>query len=377
MTPDPLDAAALAKLANDLRQWAQELGFQQVGITDTQLDEAHQRLQAFLEQGRHGSMAWLETRAAMRGQPELLEPDVLRVISVRMDYWTDGKDHPPDTRQKHVHISASAKHVLQQPQRAYISRYALGRDYHKVMRKRLAKLADRLRDTVESSGLGRAFVDSAPVMEKPLAQKAGLGWQGKHTLIINKDAGSYFFLGEIYTDIPLPIDTPADDHCGSCTACITACPTGAIVAPYQLDARRCITYQTIENKGAIDPDIRPLMGNRVFGCDDCQLVCPWNKYAQFSQEDDYTPRHGLDQADLVSLFLWSEQEYLDNTQGSPIRRAGYEGWLRNVAVGLGNGPATQDAIDALQQRLGFSALVDEHIRWALQRLTTAKDSGIP
>lgn len=370
---DNLNEATLAELANKVRKWGLELGFQQIGIADTQLDQAADRLQEYLDNGYHGSMEWLSTRRHMRRHPNLLEPGVFRVISVRMDYWTEGKDNPPNTKLKNVHISEPAKQALKSPSRAYVSRYALGRDYHKVMRKRLAKLAERLRQEVPASELGRPFVDSAPVLEKPLAQKAGLGWQGKHTLIINKEAGSYFFLGEIYTDIPLPIDQPAEDHCGSCTACITACPTGAIIAPYKLDARRCITYQTIENKGAIDEDIRPLMGNRVFGCDDCQLVCPWNKYAHFSQEDDYQPRHGLDQADLVSLFQWSEAVYLENTKGSAIRRAGYEGWLRNIAVGLGNGPATDKAINALKQGLGFSGLVDEHIHWALKQLESKRD----
>ncbi|CBL44081.1 4Fe-4S ferredoxin, iron-sulfur binding protein [gamma proteobacterium HdN1] len=342
----------LQRLVAQLHEWARELGFQALGITDTQLDLPADRLGAFLEQGRHGSMQWLENHQEKRRHPALLELGTFRVISVRMDYWTD----------------SDAKANLQNQERAYISRYALGRDYHKMMRRRLAQLADKLRAEVESSTLGRAFVDSAPVMEKPLAEKAGIGWQGKHTLIINKKAGSYFFLGEIYTDIPLPIDTPASNHCGTCTACITACPTAAIVAPYELDARRCITYQTIENKGAIDLELRPMMGNRVFGCDDCQLVCPWNKFAQFSENDDFKPRHSLDQSSLAELFLWSENDFLDRTQGSAIRRAGYEGWLRNIAVGLGNGPFTPTVIQALEQRRGFSALLDEHIDWALKRL---------
>jgi len=221
---------------------------------------------------------------------------------------------------------------------------------------------------VVDSKLARPFVDSAPVMEKPLAAKAGIGWQGKHTLIINKKAGSYFFLGEIYTDIALPVDPPASDHCGTCTACLDICPTAAIVAPYQLDARRCLTYQTVENKGLIDPELRPLMGNRVFGCDDCQIFCPWNKFSQVSENDDFKPRHGLDQASLVELFLWTEEEFLKRTEGSAIRRTGYLGWLRNIAVGLGNGPASKEAIAALYQRKGLSDLVDEHINWALAQL---------
>lgn len=358
----------LAQLVAKLRGWAAELGFQQLGITDTNLGLASARLRDHLAQQRHGSMAWLAAREAMRAEPSLLEEKVLRVISLRMDYWPQEDGTTSPSRQKKMHISKPALEALGDSERAYISRYALGRDYHKLIRKRLAQLADKLRAEVATSELGRAFVDSAPVMEKPLAEKAGIGWQGKHTLIINHDAGSYFFLGEIYTDIPLPIDTPATDHCGSCSACISVCPTQAIVAPYQLDSRLCITYQTIENKDAIDPAIRPLMGNRVFGCDDCQLVCPWNKFAQFGQEDDFQPRHGLANASLVELFLWSEEEYLARTAGSAIRRAGYQGWLRNIAVGLGNGPASAAAIDALKQRQGFSALVDEHIDWALARL---------
>jgi epoxyqueuosine reductase len=344
----------LQALVEKLRAKATELGFQQLGITDTQLEITEQRLNAWLAKGYHGSMQWLEAHGEKRTRPSLLEAGTFRVISVRMDYWNE----------------TQAKAILQQDDKAYVSRYALGRDYHKMMRKRLALLADYLREQVEGSNLARAFVDSAPVMEKPLAEKAGLGWQGKHTLIINKKAGSYFFLGEIYTDIALPIDEPATNHCGTCTACIDVCPTQAIVAPYQLDARRCITYQTVENKGSIPVELRPLMGNRVFGCDDCQLVCPWNKFAQFSQIDDFKPRHGLEQSDLVELFLWSEEQFLKNTEGSAIRRTGYENWLRNIAVGLGNGKPSLEAIAALQSRLGISEQLDEHIYWALERLNS-------
>lgn len=358
-------AEELQELADKLRLWGAELGFQQVGITDTQLDVASEHLRDWLAKGYHGDMNWLADRAAMRSQPELLEPGTLRVISVRLDYWPE---EDPNARRRAARLSQLAWETLADSERAYVSRYALGRDYHKLIRKRLAKLADRLRAEVADSKLGRALVDSAPVMEKPLAEKAGIGWQGKNTLIINKQAGSYFFLGEIYTDIPLPIDQPADNHCGSCAACIGICPTAAIVAPYQLDARRCVTYQTIENKGSIDPELRPLMGNRVFGCDDCQLICPWNKFASATDEGDFKPRHGLDQASLVELFSWTEAEFLDNTKGSAIRRTGYQSWLRNLAVGLGNGPATPEAIAALVARRGYSALVDEHIDWALERL---------
>lgn len=348
-----MNSQQLQQLAQDLRTWAKDLGFDQLGITDTNLDVAEQRLNAWLAQGYHGDMQWLAAHGDKRSRPGLLEPGTFRVISVRMDYL-------PDT---------DTAATLADGKRAFISRYALGRDYHKMMRRRLAQLADKLRAQVQDSQLGRAFVDSAPVMEKPLAEKAGLGWQGKHTLIINKKAGSYFFLGEIYTDIALPLDTPASNHCGTCSACIDICPTQAIIAPYQLDARRCITYQTVENKGAIDTKLRPLIGNRVFGCDDCQVVCPWNKFAQVSQIEDFKPRHGLDEASLIELFLWTEEEFLKRTEGSAIRRTGYEGWLRNIAVALGNGPISAEVIDILQARKGFSLLVDEHIDWALMRLS--------
>lgn len=342
----------LQRLADNLREWAKDLGFQQLGITDTHLELTEQRLKAWLEKGYQGSMQWMAQHGNKRTRPDLLEPGTFRVISVRMDYL-------PET---------DLINNLHDSERAYISRYALGRDYHKMMRKRLAKLAERLRAEVVNSKLARPFVDSAPVMEKPLAAKAGIGWQGKHTLIINKKAGSYFFLGEIYTDIALPVDPPASDHCGTCTTCLDICPTAAIVAPYQLDARRCLTYQTVENKGPIDPELRSLMGNRVFGCDDCQIFCPWNKFSQVSEIDDFKPRHGLDQASLVELFLWTEEEFLKRTEGSAIRRTGYLGWLRNIAVGLGNGPASKEAIAALYQRKGLSDLVDEHINWALAQL---------
>ena len=350
----PPSAATLAALADDIKRWARELGFQQAGIADTDLALAEARLQSWLEKGYQGDMQWMSAHGNKRSRPAELEPGTLRVISVRMDYL------PPDT--------APVK-LLKQPEKAYVSRYALGRDYHKVIRKRLAKLAERIREAAPSSGLGRAFVDSAPVMEKPLAAKAGLGWQGKHTLILNRDAGSWFFLGEIYTNLPLPVDTPVENHCGNCKACITVCPTDAIVAPYQLDARRCISYLTIEQQGDIPEDLRPLIGNRVFGCDDCQLMCPWNRFARHTGEPDFLPRHSLDQADLVTLFNWDEETFLANTAGSPIRRTGYEGWLRNIAVGLGNGPASAAAIAALKARLDFpSERVVRHVQWALERL---------
>jgi len=344
----------ISELAAQIKLWGRELGFQQVGITDIDLSLAETRLQQWLADGYQANMAWMSAHGHKRSRPAELEPGTLRVISLRMDYL------PADT---------AAMTVLRDPSKAYLSRYALGRDYHKMIRKRLARLGDQIREAVADSELARPFVDSAPVMEKPLAEKAGLGWQGKHTLIINRKAGSWFFLGEIYTDLPLPIDTPASNHCGSCSACIDICPTAAIIGPYKLDAGRCISYLTIENKGPIPTELRPMIGNRVFGCDDCQLVCPWNRFAKHSNEDDFSPRHGLDQASLVELFLWSEEAFLKRSEGSPIRRSGYAGWLRNLAVGLGNGPASKEAIAALQQRKDeVPEMVREHVEWALGRL---------
>jgi epoxyqueuosine reductase len=346
----------LDALAAQIKHWGRELGFQQVGITDTNLGQAEARLAEWLAQGHHAEMDWMAAHGHKRSRPAELEPATLRVISVRMDYL------PADT---------DAVTVLRDPTKAYISRYALGRDYHKLIRKRLGKLADQIRAAVRDTELARAFVDSAPVMEKPLAEKAGLGWQGKHTLILNREAGSWFFLGEIYTDLALPVDQPGSDHCGKCRACITVCPTQAIIAPYQLDARRCISWLTIENKGAIPEELRPLIGNRIFGCDDCQLVCPWNRFASPTREQDFSPRHSLDKPDLASLILWTEEEFLQRTEGSPIRRTGYSGWLRNVAVALGNGPATKQAVAALQKcRQAAPEMVQEHVDWALGKLNS-------
>ncbi len=292
--------------------------------------------------GRHGTK---------RTRPAELVPGTVRVISARMNYWPN---------------AVSAEHVLYARDRAYISRYALGRDYHKVLRQRLQKLAERIAEAVPHGY--RVFVDSAPVMEAALAAKSGLGWRGKHTLLLDRTAGSYFFLGEIYTDLPLPVDAPATPHCGSCRACIDACPTGAIVAPFRVDARRCISYLTIELKGAIPEPLRPLIGNRIYGCDDCQLVCPWNRFARTSTEPDFAPRHGLDAARLCDLFAWSEAEFAARTAGSPIYRIGYERWLRNLAVALGNAPTSDDVIAALRARSDDgSALVREHVAWALHR----------
>lgn len=344
------------QLAEQIKLWGRELGFQQVAITDTELTQASERLQQWLADGYQGQMEWLGDHDDMRYTPESLLPGTTRVISFRMDYL------PADT---------DMIAVLKQDDMAYISRYALGRDYHKVVRKRLATLCKQIEaalpESLRNGYRPRAFVDSAPIMEKPLAEKAGLGWMGKHTLVINSEAGSWFFLGEIYTDLPLPIDqSEQPDQCGSCSACLKVCPTDAFPTPYQLDARRCISYLTIENKGAIPEEFREPIGNRVFGCDDCQVICPWNRYAKPATETGFSPRHQLDSAKLVDLFLWDENDYLKYTEGSPIRRIGYERWLRNLAIGLGNAATSDEVIDALQQRLDHpSGLVREHVEWAL------------
>ena len=350
MSSAPLDLLALTA---SIREWAAQLGFQQVGITDIDLTEDALRLDAYLAAGYHGEMEYMASHGTMRSRPDELVPGTLRVISVRMDYL------PEDTQMAQI---------LAQPEQAYVSRYALGRDYHKLIRKRLQQLAEKISQEIGPFG-HRAFVDSAPVLEKPLARKAGLGWVGKNTLILNRKAGSWFFLGELLVDLPLPIDQPDDrDHCGKCTACLQVCPTQAFVGDRVLDARRCISYLTIELKGAIPEDLRPLIGNRVFGCDDCQLVCPWNRFAKPTQEDDFQPRHRLDNSSLVELFMWTEDEFLARTLGSPIRRTGYERWLRNLAVGLGNAPSTIPVLEALKARLEHpSELVREHVRWALQQ----------
>src|SRR4051812_8101533 len=310
----------LTALALDVKRWGKELGFQQVGITDCDLAHAEPRLREWLERGRHGDMEYMARHGVRRARPAELVPGTVRVITARMNYLPDARP---------------AGEVLESPGAAYVSRYALGRDYHKVMRRRLQRLADRIGTAIGPFSY-RAFTDSAPVMEVELARKAGVGWRGKHTLLINRDAGSYFFLGEIYTDLPLPVDPPTSEHCGTCAKCITACPTGAIVAPYELDARRCISYLTIEHKGAIPEDLRPLIGNRVYGCDDCQLACPWNRYAKPSAEPDFAVRNGLDAATLIDLFAWTEAQFHERLAGSAIHRIGYERWLRNIAVALGN-----------------------------------------
>lgn len=350
MSAEQLDLVALTA---SIREWAAQLGFQQLGITDTELGEDAARLDAFLAAGYHGEMAYMASHGTMRSRPEELVPGTVRVISVRMDYL------PEDTQMAQM---------LAQPEQAYISRYALGRDYHKLIRKRLQQLAEKITAQIGPFGY-RAFVDSAPVMEKPLARKAGLGWMGKNTLILNRKAGSWFFLGELLIDLPLPIDEPNDrDHCGKCSACLDVCPTQAFVGERVLDARRCISYLTIELKDAIPEELRPLIGNRVFGCDDCQLVCPWNRFAKPTQEDDFKPRHNLDNVTLAELFMWTEEQFLKRTEGSPMRRTGYERWLRNLAVGLGNAPSTIPVLEALKARLDHpSELVVEHVLWALEQ----------
>lgn len=341
------------QVAQQIKAWGVELGFQQVGITDVDLAEAEGRLQTWLRSNFHGEMHYMARHGTRRSRPGKLVPKTIRVISARMDCL------PAD--------STDPVTVLEDGSRAYIARYALGRDYHKVLRKRLQKLADRIEAEIGSFGY-RVLVDSAPVMEKPLAQKAGLGWIGKHTNIINKQAGSWFLLGEIYTDLPLPTDTAATDHCGTCRACMDVCPTAAIVAPYVVDARRCISYLTIELRGTIPEEFRVPIGNRIFGCDDCQLFCPWNKFATVSAEPDFSPRHALDTTDLVTLFAWSETEWNAKTAGSAIRRAGYEGWLRNIAVALGNAPSSSETVEALRSRSEHeSEVVREHVAWALQQ----------
>jgi epoxyqueuosine reductase len=342
-----------AALARDIKRWARELGFAQAGISGVTLAPDERHLQNWLEDGYHGEMDYMARHGTKRSRPDELEPGTQRVISVRMDYLPPGTRHAWD--------------VLRDAEAGYVARYALGRDYHKLMRSRLQKLADRIRAAIGDFGY-RAYVDSAPVLEKALARNAGLGWIGKHTVLINAQAGSYFFLGELYTDLPLPVDEAATAHCGSCRKCIDICPTQAIVGPHRLDARRCISYLTIELKGAIPEALRAAIGNRIFGCDDCQLICPWNKFAQAATEPDFAPRHSLDGARLVELFGWSEEEFLRRTEGMAIRRTGYEGWLRNIAVALGNAPASEPVRMALLARAEHpSPIVREHVAWALAR----------
>jgi len=354
-------AAEHARFAAELPSLAREFGFEQAGVAGIDLARAEERLERWLELGRHGTMGWMARHGRKRTRPARLLPGTLRVLCFRMHYWS--RDAAP------------ALAVLADPDRAYISRYALGRDYHRLMRRRLQKLAERIASMAGPMGY-RVFVDSAPVMEKPLAAQAGLGWMGKHTNLIDRHEGSWFFLGEIYTDLPLPVDSPVADHCGSCRACLDICPTEAIVAPYQLDARRCISYLTIEHRGSIPLELRPLIGNRVFGCDDCQLVCPWNRHARPSEEAAFAPRGGLDNARLTRLFGWGEEQWRDRTRGSALRRAGYTGWLRNLAVALGNAARSGEVIESLRNRLSHSSeLVREHVRWALERQAGDQESA--
>jgi len=355
-----------AALATAIRHWGRDIGFQEIGIAGVDLADDEARLLSWLAAGRHGEMDYMARHGAARARPAELVPGTVRVISARMDYAPAAARAPAE--------------VLADSRKAYVARYALGRDYHKVLRARLARLAARIAEEVGPFG-HRVFTDSAPVLEVALAARAGLGWRGKHTLLLTRETGSYFFLGEIYTDLPLPVTPPAAAHCGTCTSCIGACPTGAIVAPYELDARRCISYLTIELAGSIPEALRPLIGNRVYGCDDCQLACPWNRFAQPTAEADFAAiRHGLDDADLVTLFAWSEAEFDARMRGSAIRRIGHERWLRNLAVGLGNATPAAAIVAALERRADDpSPLVREHVAWALaqqrakaQRTTTPR-----
>jgi epoxyqueuosine reductase len=347
--PVSLDPAALAA---QLKLWGRELGFQKVGIAGVELPEDERRLLDWLAAGRHGEMHYMARHGVRRARPVEIVPGTLRVVSARMDYWPTATD---------------AGSVLEDRSLAYVSRYAVGRDYHRVVRNRLAGLADRLAEAAGAAGY-RAFTDTAPVLEKAFARNAGLGWIGKHTNLLDRHDGSWFFLGEIFTDLPLPVDTPVSAHCGTCTACIDVCPTRAIVAPYELDARRCISYLTIELDGPIPEEFRSAIGNRIYGCDDCQLVCPWNRYAKVATEPGFHPRHGLDAPRLVDLFAWTERQFLDRMAGSAIRRIGFERWSRNVAIALGNAPRVPEVVAALERRREDpSEVVRSSVRWALAR----------
>ncbi len=349
-------------LSAQIRSWADELGFQQLGISDCRLEEHEGYLNRWLAQGFHGEMEYMSRHGSKRSRPAELVPGTVRVISVRYDY------EPGD--------AAPSWAVIEDDQKAFVSRYALGRDYHRVLRQKLSKLSKKIAQVAEGHGF-RAFTDSAPVLEKALAEKSGLGWIGKHTNLINSKAGSWFFLGEIYTSLPLPVDDPATNHCGSCRRCIDICPTRAIVAPYQVDARRCISYLTIELKQAIPLEFRPLIGNRIYGCDDCQLVCPWNKFSRITEDDDFNIRHDLDRAELVTLFQWSEQEFLDRTEGMAIRRIGHECWQRNIAVAMGNSrkPTEAMVLCLKQRRQDASPMLLEHIDWALDQISN-RSAGV-
>lgn len=344
----------VAALKAQILGWARELGFAFAGVAGVDLSSAEPGLLAWLAEGNHGEMDYMARHGLKRARPAELQPGTLSVVSVCMNYWPE-RDR------------SAAEAQLADPAAAYVSRYAQGRDYHKLLRSRLQKLAERIEQAVGPRG-HRVFVDSAPVLEVELATRAGLGWRGKHSLLLNREAGSLFFLGELFLDIALPLDEVPEEHCGRCTRCIDACPTGAIVAPYKVDARRCISYLTIELKGTIPEDLRPLIGNRVYGCDDCQLVCPWNRFAQSTVEADFGVRNGLDRARLAELFAWTREDFETRMAGSAIYRIGYEAWLRNLAVGLGNAPGSPDVIAALQARRDDpSPLVREHVEWALRR----------
>ncbi len=351
------DSADVVALLARIRQWGTDLGFGAIGVAGIDLGEAEAGLAAWLDAGFHGEMDYMVRHGMKRARPAELVPGTLRVISARFDYWPQ---------------AVPAEAVLGDGERAYVSRYALGRDYHKVLRARLQKLAERIAAAVPHGY--RVFTDSAPVLEVELAGRSGLGWRGKHSLLLDRSVGSYFFLGEIFTDLPLPLDAPTAPHCGTCRACLDACPTGAIVAPYRVDARRCISYLTIELKGPIPEPLRPLLGNRIYGCDDCQLICPWNRFARITPEADFAPRHGLDAARLVDLFAWSAADFAERTAGSPIHRIGFERWSRNIAVALGNAPTSAEVVCALRARADdASALVREHVAWALSRHGSDED----
>ena len=360
--PLPTPAFDATALVADLRRWSQELGFARLGVANIDLAADEARFLHWLRAGFNGEMAYMSRHGVKRSRPPELVPGTVSCLSVRMDYWP---------------AAANAAATLADPTLAYVSRYALGRDYHKLMRARLQQLCERIADAVGPFG-HRVFTDSAPVLEKALARNGGLGWIGKHTNLIDRDAGSYFFLGEIYLDLELPSDAASTAHCGSCAACIPACPTAAIVAPYRLDARRCISYLTIELAGSIPLEFRRAIGNRVYGCDDCQLVCPWNKFARIAVEPDFAVRHGLDRTSLVELFGWSETQFLERMAGSAIRRIGFERWLRNIAVALGNAPTAPAVLEALRARLEYdSPLVREHVQWALSQHLVPLDDPHP
>ena len=353
-----------------LRREAIDLGFGDIRVSDTDLSVAGPRLKEWLDAGRHGDMNYMRERAHLRLNPQELQPGTVRVLTVRMDYL-------PDTSEMRQAVDWRNKEIdrWDEPSQAVVAMYARGRDYHKVLRQRLQSLADVIEKKIGPFGY-RVFVDSGPVMEVELANKSGLGWRGKHTLLLNREAGSMFFLGEILVDVPFPVDEPITSHCGECSACINICPTQAITAPYQLDARRCISYLTIEHQGSIPEELRPLMGNRVYGCDDCQLVCPWNKFAQLSSVPDFLPRHGLEHADLMDLWSWSEEEFLSKHEGSPIRRIGYESWRRNLSVGMGNALRSASLDDGVREKITIglkqgltnaSDMLKEHIEWALMQ----------